>query len=132
LGLRTDLGRRLVRTWEPAPAAVDERAVADDLLGGAGPTGLLLDRGFVRRTWAEAYRRRGTQVVYAPSKADRRRLPRAVRRPVAALRNRIEATIGELTDRLGLARHGAQTFVGLLARITATLLAHTLLRLGRA
>jgi hypothetical protein len=129
LGLRTDLGRRLVRTWGVVPAAVDERAVADDLLAGSRPTGLLLDRGFVRRTWAEAHRQRGTQVVYAHSKADRQRLPRAVRRPVAALRNRIETTIGELTERLGLARHGAHTFVGLLARIAATLLAHTLLRL---
>jgi Transposase DDE domain len=132
LGLRTDLGRRLVRTWAVVPAAVDERAVADDLLEGSYPRGLLLDRGFVRRAWAEAHRQRGTQVVYAHSKADRQRLPRAARRPVAALRNRIETTIGELTDRLGLARHGAQTFVGLLARIAATLLAHTLLRLGWA
>ena len=130
LGLRTDLGRRLVRTWEVTPAAVDERAVADDLLEGASPAGLLLDQGFLRRTWAEGYRRRGIQVVYAHSKADRQRLPPAVRRPVAALRNRIETTIGELTDRLGLARHGARTFVGLLARIAATLLAHSLLRLG--
>jgi hypothetical protein len=71
-------------------------------------------------------------VVYAPSKTERQRLPRAVRRPVAALRNRIETTIGALTDRLGLARHGARTFVGLLARTAATLLAHTLLRLGCA
>ena len=132
LGLRTDLGRRLVRAWGLVPAAVDERAVADDLLDGASPAGLLLDRGFVRRSWAEAYRRRGIRVVYAHSKADRQRLPRALRRPVAALRNRIETTIGELTDRLGLARHGARTFLGLLARIAATLLAHTLLRLGRA
>jgi hypothetical protein len=132
LGLRTDLGRRLVRAWGLVPAAVDERAVADDLLDGASPAGLLLDRGFVRRSWAEAYRRRGIRVVYAHSKADRQRLPRALRRPVAALRNRIETTIGELTDRLGLARHGARTFGGLLARTAATLLAHTLLRLGWA
>ena len=81
--------------------------MADDLLDGASPTGLLLDRGCVRRTWADAYRPRGIQVVYAHSKADRQRLPRAVRRPVAALRSRIETTIGELTDRLGLARQGA-------------------------
>jgi hypothetical protein len=132
LGLRADLGRRLVRAWAVVPAAVDERAVADALLDGASPAGLLLDRGFVRRTWADAHRRRGIRVAYAHSKADRQRLPRAVRRPVAALRNRIGTTIGELTDRSGLARHGARTFLGLLARSAATLLAHTLLRLGRA
>jgi Transposase DDE domain len=130
LGLRTDLGSRLVRAWEIVPAAVDERAVADDLLGGEAPAGLLLDRGFLRRTWAAEYERRGTRVVYAHGKADRRRLPAAVRRPVARLRNRIETTIGELTERLGLAEHGARTVWGLLTRAAAIILAHTLIRLA--
>jgi hypothetical protein len=130
LGLRTDLGSRLVRTWELAPAAVDGRAVADDLLGAARPAGLLLDRGFVGRAWADAQAARGTRVVVAHSRAERRALPRAVRRPVAALRNRIETTIGELTDTLGLARHRALTFWGLLTRTAGTILAHTLIRLG--
>ena len=132
LGVRTDLGRRLVRAWALVPAAVDERAVADDLLDGpAPPTGLLLDRGFRSRRWAAAQQARGTRVVYARSRAERRTLPAALRRPVAALRNRIETTIGELTDvdRLRLARHGARTVWGLLTRIAATILAHTLLRL---
>lgn len=132
LGLRTDLGRRLVRAWALVPAAVDERAVADDLLEGtAPPAGLLLDRGFRSRPWAAAQRARGTRVVYAHSRAERRTLPKAVRRPVAALRNRIETTIGELTDvdRLRLARHGAKTVWGLLTRTAATILAHTLRRL---
>jgi hypothetical protein len=65
-------------------------------------------------------------------RADRQRLPAAVRRPVAALRNRIETTTGEITERLGLARHRARTVWGLLARTAATILAHTLLRLGLA
>ena len=130
LGLRTDLGRRLVRAWGIVPAAVDERAVADDLLADARPAGLLLDRGFLRRSWAAEYQRRGTHVVYAHGKADRQRLPAAVRRPVAKLRNRIETTVGALTERLGLAEHGARTFGGLLTRAAATILAHTLLRLG--
>ena len=130
LGLRTDLGRRLVRAWGIVPAAVDERAVADDLLADALPAGLLLDRRFLRRSWAAEYVRRGTHVVYAHGKADRQRLPAAVRRPVAKLRNRIETTVGELTERLGLAEHGARTIWGLLTRAAATILAHTLLRLG--
>lgn len=131
LGLRTDLGSRLVRAWALVPAAVDERAVADDLLAAAAPAGLLLDQGFRSRPWAAAHRERGTQVVYAHSRAERRTLSAAARRPVAALRNRIETTIGELTDvdRLRLARHGAKTVWGLLARAAATILAHTLLRL---
>jgi Transposase DDE domain len=132
LALRTDLGRRLVRSWGIVPAAVDERAVADDLLAGATPRGLLLDRGFVGRSWAAGYRRRGVHVVHTPGRAERRRLPAALRRPVAAFRNRIETTTGELTELLGLARHGAKTFWGLLTRVAATILAHTLIRLGLA
>jgi hypothetical protein len=49
---------------------------------------------------------------------------------VARLRNRIETTTGELTEQLGLTRHGAKTVWGLLTRAAATLLAHTLLRLA--
>jgi hypothetical protein len=130
LGLRTDLGSRLVRAWGIVPAAVDERAVADDLLDGAVPAGLLLDRGFLRRTWAAEHERRGTRVVYAHGKADRRRLPVAARRPVAKFRNRIETTAGELTEVLGLAHHRAKSFWGLLTRAAATILAHTVMRLG--
>lgn len=126
LAVRTDLGSRLVRAWSIVPAAVDERAVADGLLAGPPPTGLLLDRGFVGRAWASKHAARGTQVVVAHSRAERRTLPRAVRRPVAALRNRIETTIGELTDTLGLARHRAHSFWGLLTRSAATLFAHAL------
>lgn len=135
LGLRTDLGSRLVRAWGLVPAAVDERAVADALLEGAPPpVGLLLDRGFLGRAWAAAHAQRGTRVLVAHGQADRERLPSAVRRPVAALRNRIETTLGELTapEHLGLARHGAHSFWGLLTRTAATLLAHTLLRLRLA
>lgn len=128
LAVRTDLGRRLVRAWAIVPAAVDERAVADALLAGTRPGGLLLDRGFVGRAWAQPYQQQGTHVVIAHSRAERRRLPKAVRRPVAALRNRVETSLGEITEHLELARHGAKTFWGLLTRTAATLLAHPLLR----
>jgi hypothetical protein len=130
LAVRTDLGHRLVRAWSVVPAAVDERAIADDLLAGAAPAGLLLDRGFLGRAWAAEHRGRGTAVVYAHGRAQRRALPPAVRRPIAALRNRVETTIGELTEQLELVRHGAHTVWGLLTRAAATILAHTLLRLS--
>jgi hypothetical protein len=130
LALRTDLGSRLVRAWGLVPAAVDERAVADALLAGHAPAGLLLDRGFVGRAWAAGHAARGTRVVLAPGRAERRTLPAAVRRPVGVLRNRIETTTGELTEMLGLVRHRARTVWGLLTRAAGTLLAHTILRLG--
>jgi len=126
LALRTDLGTRLVRAWGIVPAAVDERQVAEALLEGTRPWGLLLDRGFTGRAWVAAQEAQGTHVVVTPGRAERRRLPAAVRRPVAVLRNRIETTNGELTERLGLVRHGAKTFWGLLTRVAATILAHTL------
>lgn len=40
----------------------------------------------------------------------------------------VEATLGELTNQMELARHAAHTFWGLLTRTTAIIAAHTLLR----
>lgn len=128
LAVATDLGSRLVRSWGLVPAAVNEREVADGLLAGMTLSGLLLDLGFKGQAWAAHYQERGVQVVLAHTRRQRRELPEAVRRPVAALRNRVETTLGEITEQLGLVRHGAKSFRGLLVRTTATLLAHTLLR----
>ncbi len=47
---------------------------------------------------------------------------------IACWRDRVEVTIGELTDRMELARHGAHTFWGLLTSTAATIAAHALLR----
>jgi hypothetical protein len=132
LALRTDLGSRLVRSWGLVPAAVDERQVADALLGDQRPAGLLLDRGFAGAAWTQAQAERGTVVLLAPGRAERQRVPKAQRRAVARLRNRIETTVAELTEHLGLARHRAKTVWGLLTRTAATVLAHTMLRLKLA
>jgi hypothetical protein len=127
LAIRTDLDSRLVRAWSIVPAAVNERDVADDLLADhSPPAGLLLDRGFVGKAFAARQAQRGTQVVLAPSRAQRQTIPAVLRRPVAVLRNRVETTFGQVTDYFDLARHGAHTFWGLLTRTAATLCAHTL------
>jgi Transposase DDE domain len=130
LALRTDLGHRVIRSWGIVPAAVDERAVADALVEGSRLDGLLLDRGFCGRTWADRYRQQGIHVLLTPSRAERRSLSVAARRPIAVLRNRIETTNGELTEQLALVRHHAKSFCGLLTRTAACLLAHTVLRLA--
>ena len=130
LGLRTDLGPRVIRTWGLVPAAVDERAVADALLEGAAPAGLLLDRGFLGRAWAAGTGRGAPVSSTRPAAPSGGPCRGAARRPVARLRNRIETTTGELTEGLGLARHRAETVWGLLTRAAATILAHTLLRLA--
>ena len=130
LALRTDLGSRLVRSWGIVPAAVDERAVADGLVEAAPLAGLLLDRGFRSTRWAAAYREQGIQVVFTPSQQQRQDLSAARLHPIAVLRNRIETTLGELTEQLGLVRHHAKSFWGLLTRTAATMLAHTVRRLA--
>jgi hypothetical protein len=47
---------------------------------------------------------------------------------IAEWRNRIETTFGQITDQMLLARHGAHSFWGLLARTASTIAAHTLYR----
>jgi hypothetical protein len=129
LALRTELGSRLVRGWGIVPAAVDERQVADVLLEGTGAQALLLDRGFQGKAWQEAQQKAGRRVALMPGEEERRRLPRRLLRPIAKLRNRIETTVAQLTEQLGLARHKARSFWGLLARTAATILAHTIITL---
>ncbi len=49
---------------------------------------------------------------------------------IAAWRDWIETTFGELTDTIELARHGAHTFHGLFARTAATIAAHTIAKIA--
>ena len=130
LAIKADLGSRVVRAWAIVPAAVNERDVADDLLAtGPPPRDLLLDKGFTGAAFAARQAARGTAVLIPPAKGQRHTMPPILRTIIAQWRNRIEATFGEITDLMGLARHGASTFWGLLTRTAATIAAHTLLRL---
>ncbi len=120
-----------MRAWSIVPAAVSERDVGADLLeAGPPPQDLLADKGFTGRPFAAAQAARGTAVLTPPTKAQRATMPSVLRTVIACWRNRVEVTIGELTDRMEPARHGAPTFWGLLTRTAATILAHSLLRLG--
>jgi hypothetical protein len=129
LAIKTDLGTRIVRAWSIVPAAVNEREVAVDLLeAGPAPPDLLADKGFNGKAFAAQLAARGTAVLVPPAKAQRASMPPILLKVIAQWRNRIEATFGEITDLMGLARHGAHTFWGLLTRTAATIAAHTLLR----
>jgi hypothetical protein len=55
-------------------------------------------------------------------------MPAILLRVIAQWHNRIGASFGEITDQMGLTRHEAHTFWGLLTRTAATIAAHTLLR----
>jgi hypothetical protein len=129
LAVKTDLGSRIVRAWSIVPAAVSERDIAGDLLeAGPAPRDLLADKGFSGRGFAAAQAARGTAVLVPPGKAQRAAMPAILQKVIAGWRNRIETTFSEITDHMELARHGAHTFWGLLARTAATIAAHTLLR----
>ena len=129
LAIKTDLGSRIVRAWSIVPAAVNERDVATDLLeAGPPPRDLLADKGFNGAAFAAQQAARGTAVLVPPTKDQRRSMPPILQKIIAEWRNRVEASFGEITDLMELARHGAHTFWGLLTRIAATIAAHTLLR----
>jgi Transposase DDE domain len=133
LAIKTDLGSRVVRAWSIVPAAVNERDVAEDLLeAGPPPRDLLADKGFNGKAFAAAQARRGTAVLVPPTKDQRKTMPPVLQKIIAEWRNRVEATFGEITDLMELARHGARNFWGLLTRTAATIAAHTLLRLRLA
>ena len=129
LAIKTDLGSRIVRAWSIVPAAVNEREAAEDLLqAGPPPRDLLCDKGFNGKAFAAGQAARGTAVLVPPAKDQRASMPAIQQKVIAQWRNRIEASFGEITDLMGLARHGAHTFWGLLTRTAATIAAHTLLR----
>ena len=129
LAIKADLGSRIVRAWSIVPAAVNERQVADDLLeAGSAPRDLLADKGFNGKAFAAAQAARGTAVLVPPAKNQRAAMPAILLTVIARWRNRIEATFAEITELMGLARHGAHTFWGLLTRTAATIAAHTLMR----
>jgi hypothetical protein len=129
LAIKTDLGSRIVRAWSIVPAAVSERDVAIDLLLGAPiPADLLADKGFNGRAFTAELASLGTALLVPPGKDQRAAMPPMLRKVIAEWRNRIEATFGEITDHMELARHGAHTFWGLLTRTAATIAAHTILR----
>lgn len=128
LAIKTDLGSRIVRAWSIVPAAVNEREIALDLLeAGPAPRDLLADKGFNGKAFAAQLAAQGTAVLVPPTKDQRRQMPSILLKVIAEWRNRIEASFGEITDRMELARHGAHTFWGLLARTAATIAAHALL-----
>lgn len=130
LAARTDLSSRLVRAWALVPAAVNERDLVPGLIEGAnGLTGLLADKGFTGRHFADSLAAQGITLLVPPSKTERATMSPGLLKVIAEWRNRIETTFGEITDQMTLARHGAHTFWGLLTRTASTIAAHTLQRI---
>lgn len=113
------------------PAAVNERDLVPGLITGAEHlVGLLNDKGFNGRAFTDSLAAQGITNLVPPTRSGRKTMPRALQKIIAEWRNRVETTFGELTDTMELARHGAHTFHGLLARTAATIAAHTLARIA--
>jgi hypothetical protein len=99
--------------WSIVPAAVNEREVAADLLeAGPSPRDLLADKGFNGAAFAAQQAARGTAVLVPPTRDQRKRMPPILQKIIAEWRNRVEASFGEITDLMELARHGAHSFWG--------------------
>lgn len=114
----TASARRCAPTWAAARSApggsrrprwarARSQACSRRAPTSAGSCSIAASSGAPGRTAPDA-------AALSPSRADRRRLSPAARRPVAAPRNRVERVpargcVGELTERLGLAHHGAKT-----------------------
>ena len=112
------------------PAALNERNLVPDLTDGPSHlVGLLNDKGFTGRAFTAYLAEHGLINLVPPTKTQRATMPKTLQKIIAEWRNRVEITFGELTDTMELARHGAHTFHGLLARTTATIAAHCLAKI---
>ncbi|HLQ56807.1 MAG TPA: transposase [Streptosporangiaceae bacterium] len=117
LAIKTDLGSRIVRARAIVPAAVNERDVATGLPeAGRPPRDLLCDKGFNGKAFAVEQAARRTAVLGPPTKDQRASMPPILQRVIAEWRNRVEASFGEITDLMELARRGAHSFWGLHTR----------------
>ena len=125
----TSLGGSVVRPLSGVGAGA---LLSEAQAAGPPPRDLLADKGFSGKAFAAQQAARGTAVLVPPGKEQRQQMPAILRKIIAEWRNRIEATFGEITDQMELARHGAHTFGGLLTRTAATIAAHTLLRVWMA
>ena len=114
-----------------APAASDERPIADALIADAliasdRHGAYLADKGFTgvewERRWMELY---GALVAATPYDNSRRAWSKADRRWASGKRQIIEGVIYQLKDFFSLESHRAKTLQGLLARLAAKVAAYT-------
>ena len=109
-----------------APAASDERPIADALVASDRYGAYLADKGFTglewERHWLQSY---GALVAATPKNDSRKAWPKADRRWASSKRQIMEGVIGQLKDFFGLERHRTKTLGGLLTRLAAKVAAYT-------
>jgi transposase len=129
LAVLAPLADGVPRHWALCPAAVDEREVAAELLRGETGVLLVADRGFDGAAMRDRLQRQDSLLLTPPRKLRRYQPSPLVRAFVRRRRNRSERPFAVLQDRFALHQHRARTCWGLLTRLTATLVAFTLLTL---
>jgi hypothetical protein len=112
--------------WALVPAAVDEREVLRALTDGRSGLRVMADKGLRSAAVARELAGRDILLLTPPTAGERAALPGALRRFIAAHRNRIEGTFATGKDQLHLERHRALTAWGLLTRLAGKLAALTL------
>jgi hypothetical protein len=116
----------VITAFGPAPAASDERPIAEALIASDRHDAYLADKGFTgvewERRWMELY---GALVAATPYDNSRRAWSKADRRWASGKRQIIEGVIYQLKDFFSLESHRAKTLQGLLARLAAKVAAYT-------
>ena len=127
LAVLAPLAAGVPRHWALCPAAVDEWEVAAGPLRGASGLLLVADRGFDGAAMRDRLAaQHGT--LLTPARKLRRYRPSALMHGfVRRRRHRCEQPFAILQDRFALSRHRARFLWGLLTRVTAKLVALTLL-----
>jgi Transposase DDE domain len=112
-----------VRDFDLVPADTPEREAALALLERQPLPGQLIicDKGFAGKEFEQAVRELGSWLL-RPSRADEPHRPQP---PIGWIRQRIESIVNTLKEQLLLERHGGRTPEGVLARVSARILALT-------
>jgi transposase len=115
------------RHWALTPAGVNEREVAAALLQGEHGVALVADKGFDGAAMRRLLQQQDGILLTPPRRLRRYRPTRLIRCFVLRRRNRVERPYQVLQERLALYQHGAHSLWGLVTRVTAKLVAFTLL-----
>lgn len=116
----------VITAFALAEASADERPIGDFLIREDGHGAYLADKGFSSLDWERYWlREHGALVAATPKDNSRRAWPEAARLWASGKRQIIEGVINQLKDQFFLERHRAKTLGGLLARLSAKIVAYT-------
>lgn len=117
----------VIRDYVLAPAHAHDVGVAPELLSGHDDLVVLGDKGYIDAALAAALWAQHRVALLTPLRRNQRGAQAQGRVSLwNGLRQVIETVNAQLTEQLGIGRHGAHSLAGLGARLEAKLTAHTL------